>query len=194
MTAIWMTFNFLLLILAFYLILQLYQRVRLLQSDAKQENGDLEKLLAVYLEDIRKENDRVIQALTESMEGKRISRRRTATQNKQPQVPETSEKTTPDAERNSHAVSFRQILQEETGHQTQVKEEAEGRPSAGKDTATAEWMPPIEGISDQLEESLPIRAMKLKEKGYATTRIAKELKMGKEEIELLLKFQGKKNL
>lgn len=193
MTAIWMTLNFLLLILAFYLILQLYQRVKDQQSDAKQETGDLEKLFAAYLEDIRKENDRVIQVLTDSA-GKKRPRRKTVTRKNPSTSPETAEKASADAETASHAISFSQLLKEETGNRSQDTKTAERKKTAVNENMTERWIPPINDISDQFEESLPVRAMKLKEKGYTATQIAKELNMGNEEIELLLKFQGKKNL
>ncbi|WP_010630930.1 hypothetical protein [Sporolactobacillus vineae] len=193
MTAIWMTLNFLLIVLAFYLILQLFQRVRLQQSEAKQETGELEKLFAAYLEDLQKENDRFIQALSEATGDKQVSRRRTAPRASRPVRSETAASAPSESGKAEKVPSFRQILKDETAQQDPVGKKTT-RSQPADDHAADNWVPPVDEIQDQLEESLPLQALKLKKKGYTATQIAKELKTGKEEIELLLKFQGKKKL
>jgi hypothetical protein len=193
MTAIWMTLNFLLLVLAFYLILQLYQRVRVQQSDTKRETGELEKLFAAYMEDMQKENDRVIRALNEATEDNRTSRRKTAARVSRPAPADAAASAASDSRKAERTPSFQQVLRGERAQQ-----EPDGSKTTGlqpiNDHAADHWAPPVDDIHDQLEESLPLQVLKLKKKGYTATQIAKELKTGKEEIELLLKFQGKKKM
>lgn len=195
MTAIWMTLNFLLIVLAFYLILQLFQRVRMQQAVTKQETADLEKLFAAYLEDMKNENDRVIRALSESAEKKRTGRRKSAVRPAKAQSAEPVSSTPLDSGEKGTTVPFHQVLKkEEAGFQEQNRVQTTGTQQAIREHTEKGWMPPVDEISDRLEESLPLQAIKLKEKGYTVTQIAKQLEMGKEEIELLLKFQGKKKL
>lgn len=195
MTAIWMTLNFLLIVLAFYLILQLFQRVRVLQTVTKQDTADLEKLFAVYLEDMKNENDRVIRALAESAEKKNTNRRKSTVRTARTQSAEVVSPVPSEQVKKGNEVPFHQILKkEETELQKQDRTQTPGTQQTIDEHTEKGWVPPVDEIGDRLEESLPFRALKLKEKGYTVTQIAKQLKMGKEEIELLLKFQGKKKL
>ncbi|TCP30307.1 hypothetical protein EV207_106130 [Scopulibacillus darangshiensis] len=50
------------------------------------------------------------------------------------------------------------------------------------------WFPHVDDIVDKFEEPLLSKAVKLQQKGYNVTDIAKELDKGEGEIELLLKF------
>ncbi|WP_157800239.1 DUF6115 domain-containing protein [Sporolactobacillus pectinivorans] len=190
MSALWITFNFLLTILAFYLILQLYQRIRLLQqTDSKQLLHDVEDIFDAYLEETRKENDRLVANLKEAIEPP--ARQKSTAKKNHPARSKKADTIHRPAEQNP--TPFSQVLKKESELQMQETinsgESVETEQTAPEEKG--EWMPPVEDINDKMEESLFLQAMKLKNKGYTTTEIAKELNRGKGEVELLLRFQGK---
>lgn len=189
MAALWITFNFLLIILAFYLILQLYQRIRLLQqTNSKQLTQEIEDICAAYLEDARAENDRLISTLNESLKTEPSSRQKSTTKRGRPSRAKKTD-INPQVEEQDHDQStpFSQVLKNESALQESAVEKKV--PTAGREKN--EWMPPVDEVSDKVEESLYLQALKLKNKGNTITEIAKELNRGRGEVELLLKFQGK---
>lgn len=190
MSALWITFNFLLTILAFYLILQLYQRIRLLQqTDSKQLLHDVEDIFDAYLEESRKENDRLVANLKEAIEPS--ARQKSAAKKSHPAHSKKAETIQRPNEQNP--IPFSQVLKKESERQTQETIHSGDSVKTGQAAPEekGEWMPPVEDINDKMEESLFLKAMKLKNKGYTITEIAKELDRGKGEVELLLRFQGK---
>ncbi|MDN3953977.1 hypothetical protein [Sporolactobacillus laevolacticus] len=192
MTAFWMTLNFVLLLLAFYLILHLYQRIRLLQ-DKDQDSQGTQQLLAEHMEAVRLENEQFLsdlrvllneRASAESVKPSRAKRTRKTSKVKNENHEEASAIDSSDKEK-----KFSAILSQE-------KEELNKTATTSKQNATSEtsadkWVPPIDDVQDMIEESPYLQATRLKEKGYSITDIAKEMNRGKGEIELLLKLQGK---
>lgn len=182
MTAVWVTSNFVLVVLAFYLILHLYQRIRVLeQIKTDRILSDIEEVFSAYLEDVRKENDRLASEVRMMIKKDDVlGRKAVARETKEEGPPETK--------------GFDQVLNEEVteshGRQKQFLQ-PDGAVSQGKDGNADRWAPPVDGIQDTLEESPLVQALKLEKKGYTVIEIAKKMNRGQSEIELLLKFKGK---
>lgn len=181
MTAIWMTFNFVLIVLAFYLILHLYQRIRLIQqSDPKRIADDIQQVFETYLEEVRKENDRLIADLKKSRDNANSGESAVdKVRHVQPPAAAVDRETVPEPAGKDG--TFKKILDGQIRH-------------TDKEGGTEDlWVPPVDEITDSFEESLFVQAMKMHQEGLTVTEIAKKLNRGKGEIELLLKFQGHKN-
>ncbi|MCI1857915.1 MAG: hypothetical protein LKI80_07085 [Sporolactobacillus sp.] len=173
MTAIFLVFNFLLIVFAFYLIVYLYQRVKLIRNQNDELKEKIEQVLASSLDAFQKENDRLIEQV------------RTI-------IGDKSGKMSKDAKEAAHRgrtdQSFNHMLNQAVSHPSGWEKKTS--PHAAEQAAQTNWAPPIVGIKDRLEESDTVKAMKLKQQGYTVTEIAKKLNKGKNEIELLLKFKG----
>ncbi|MCO7125971.1 hypothetical protein NIE88_09310 [Sporolactobacillus shoreicorticis] len=196
MSAFWITLNFVVLLLALYLILNLYQRIRILQHDLSSRNSEeAEKYFAEHIEAVRMENEQflsevralLMEQTTERTNVLKPKRRRKAGSEAKTAAPKTNES---GAEESDH--SFAETLN--NAELVQSTEESVSRkadasvPFKGN---TEGWVPPTEDIQDQIEESPYLKAIKLKNKGYTVTEIAKAMNRGTGEIELLLKLQGK---
>ncbi|RYM07159.1 hypothetical protein EWH99_00360 [Sporolactobacillus sp. THM7-7] len=197
MTPLWLTFHFILIILAFYLILHLYQRIRVLEaSDPEKNRREIEEVMSGYLNEIREENDRLAEKVKEREDGgtSRWSgdRQRDRDAREEP------------AEEDKAGVKSRTAPQDQDGaFEKALKKKLtepflQGKKQKGKKTSEASdpkdartWVPPVPEVHDTFEASLAARAMNLHKKGYTVTEISRQLKRGKGEIELLLKFQGK---
>lgn len=189
-TAAWMIFNFVLIILALYLILHLYQRIRVLEqikTDRIMDN--INEVFTAYLEDVRKENDRLASEVRNVMNKNTVIKEETeAQQNK------TAASPFPEREEQAESSGFGQLLKEKIaeGPSEQNVDQVTDHTTAANEAGNLNpWVPPIEKIQDSLEESPFVQAVKLQKKGYTVHEIAKRLNRGEGEIELLLKFRNK---
>ncbi|MDD9147039.1 MULTISPECIES: hypothetical protein [unclassified Sporolactobacillus] len=190
MTIAWIIFNFVLIILILYLILHLYQRIRVLeQIKTDRILDDINEAFTAYLEDVRKENERLASKVEILMKKNAVSPEETEMQGEN-----TAGPLQPEEEKRSETPAFGQLLKEkiaeipDDGNPAQV---ADGEASADKTGEPASWVPPVDQIRDSLEESPFFQAMKLQKKGYTVNEIAKKMNRGAGEIELLLKFGNK---
>lgn len=195
MSAFWITLNFVLVLLALYLIVHLYQRIRLLQQKGSgQSTQEAQQLLAEHIDAVRLENEQFLAEVRALLAKQPIENEEASTtkrtQKTSSRAKVYTKKTESQAERVNHSFADALNVQNE-----QLQRTAKSKPSISSATSTEitenEWMPPIDNVKDQVEESPYLHAMKLKEKGYSTTEIAKEMNRGKGEIELLLKLHGK---
>ncbi|MET1247868.1 hypothetical protein ABWW58_03655 [Sporolactobacillus sp. STCC-11] len=195
MSAFWITLNFVLVLLALYLIVHLYQRIRLLQQkESGQSAQEAQQILAEHIEAVRLENEQFLAEVRALLAKQAIKIEKTSTskrtQKMNAQVKASEKKTEPEAV--SGNLSFADTLNVQKEQlQKAVKSKPPISSVSGTEIPENEWMPPIDNVKDQVEESPFLHAMKLKEKGYSTTEIAKEMNRGKGEIELLLKLHGK---
>ncbi|MFT8871340.1 MAG: hypothetical protein ABF868_03505 [Sporolactobacillus sp.] len=185
MTAFWIVLNFVLVLLAFYMILHLYQRIRSLQEiRAEVIAKEMDTSFDTYINEIREENVRLTQDIQKliqevrSPEKRRSTRKRAATGSQPAAHPESS-------------APFRTILAEQTA--AQKGPQATPRPAAAKPALESEWAPPIDGIQDQFETSPAAEALRLQQQGKSTKEIAKQLGRGEGEIELILKLQANRH-
>jgi hypothetical protein len=194
LSAFWITLNFVLVLLVLYLTLHLYQRIRLLQQKGSGQSAqEAQQLLTEHIEAVRFENEQFLAEVRALLAKKAIEIDKSATPKRTRKTNsrvKASTKTEPEAANNSHSFVEALNVQKE-----QLQNAAKTKPSISSASATEipgnEWIPPIDNVKDQMEESPYLHAMKLKEKGYSTTEIAKEMNRGKGEIELLLKLHGK---
>ncbi len=187
LSAFWITLNFVLLLLAFYLILYLYQRIKVLQKTLSEQNvQESEQLLAEHIQAVRHENEQFLEAVQELVMNVRTETR-AAGQDQSGKPIVTAPKTSSSA-KNSEKVkekTFETVL-----NRVNEDQELTSKKQTGSEPEH-EWMPPIDSIQDHIEESPYVQAMKLKEDGKSITEIAKKMKRGKGEIELLLRMHGK---
>jgi hypothetical protein len=194
LSAFWITLNFVLVLLVLYLILHLYQRLRLLQQRGSGQTAqEAQQLLAEHIEAVRLENEQFLAEVRALLAKQAIEIEKAATPKRTQKTnsrSKVSTKTEPEAANNNQSFVEALNIQKE-----QLQKTEKGKPPVSSTAATEipknEWMPPIDNVKDQLEESPYLHAMKLKQKGYSTTEIAKEMHRGKGEIELLLKLHGK---
>jgi hypothetical protein len=196
MTLSWLILNFILLLLAFYLILHLYQRIRNLeQSDRTQTTEDLEAALSDYLDQVRRENDRLAHRVGAIVNGERVVRPSDAQQKDEHPQGHSATGRPSDSVRKpdggDRAPSFNEELQKQVGKSVlRAASSNERDGSQGKNDQP--WVPPVDAIQDTVEESLTARAMELHEQGLSTVEIAKKLNRGEGEIRLLLKIRERK--
>ncbi|MFX3618485.1 MAG: hypothetical protein ACE3JK_13270 [Sporolactobacillus sp.] len=186
MTALWIVFNFVLILLAFYLILHLYQRIRLLQqSHAEDIAKEIEAAFDVYLEDIKAENAHFAEQLKQMLQEQRTPAGRKNTRKKVQPTTAKNEDVSSEIPAQDAGRAFRDVLTEQASYQ---KKSTDNRQPA----ASVDWVPPTDQITDALEESPALQAMNLQKKGLSVTEIARKLGRGEGEIQLLLKFQEKR--
>ncbi|SFG01193.1 hypothetical protein [Sporolactobacillus nakayamae] len=195
MSAFWITLNFVLVLLALYLTVHLYQRIRLLQQKGSGQSAqEAQQLLAEHIEAVRLENEQFLAEVRGLLAKQAIEIEKASTSKRtekmNAQVKATEKKTEPEAVSGNHSFADTLNDQKEQLHKA-VKSKPPLSSVSGTEIPENEWMPPIDNVKDQVEESPFLHAMKLKEKGYSTTEIAKEMNRGKGEIELLLKLHGK---
>ncbi|RYL95318.1 hypothetical protein EWI07_02090 [Sporolactobacillus sp. THM7-4] len=191
MSVIWTAFSFILIILAFYLILHLYQRIRVLeQVHSDRTLQDIEEAFTTYLADVREENDRFAARIQTMMEKR--SRSENETMNVNDGQSEAGEEIKPAKDKEpgipKNGADFERYLNKQIAASSSPQRQVNAQAGIGSEE---DWMPPIEEMHDTVEESLYVQAVKLQKKGYTVTEIARQLNRGKGEIELLLKFQGK---
>ncbi|MCO7174716.1 hypothetical protein ACFP7A_02575 [Sporolactobacillus kofuensis] len=192
MTAFWMTLNFVLLLLAFYLILHLYQRIQILQKK-DPNSSDTQLLLDEHMAAVRQENEQLLAELRTLLKEQDAKKPRTKRTRKPSPTNKEAHEVPSEENSNLEKKDFSAMLSEETErNKPNAKSVNKSRiTSKPESPGTDEWMPPIDQVQDKIEESPYIQALKLKEKGLTATEIAKQLHRGKGEIELLLKLKGK---
>ncbi|MCL1630859.1 DUF2802 domain-containing protein [Sporolactobacillus sp. CPB3-1] len=187
MSAFWITLNFVMLLLVFYLILHLYQRIRILEknrSDDPAVNAD--RLLSEHIKAVRLENQQLLEQLNTLLteyNSQQSSKNRTVHSGKNTEHSIETNRT-----QSGPASTFAETLDSEK-EQLQKKEKKQSLNQNLKNKE--EWVPPIDDIQDQVEQSPYLQAVKLQEKGYSLTEIAKKMNRGEGEVELLLKLHGK---
>jgi hypothetical protein len=187
LSAFWITLNFVLLLLAFYLILYLYQRIKVLQKTRSEQNvQESEQLLAEHIQAVRHENEQFLEAVRELFTNVSTETRE-AGQDQSDKPIVTAPKTSNGAKKSgtTKEKTFEAVLN------NVGKDQGLGSKKQTGSEPEHEWMPPIDSIQDHIEESPYVQAMKLKEEGKSITEIAKKMKRGKGEIELLLRMHGK---
>lgn len=183
MATIWIVLNFVLIILAFYLILHLYQNIRLLQKTSTEEIAkEIDAVFHVYLEDTRAENEKLIVALKQMLQENQTAVKRKPQRKKTKAPVNAAEKKATELQ-----PEFKQMLDREIGQadteQTSARE--------NEHIAANDWFPPIDQINDTVEESPTLKAIKLQKQGLTPAEIAKKLGCGEGEVLLLLKMQEK---
>jgi len=196
LTAFWVTLNFVLLLLALYLILHLYQRIRILQQDLSSQNiEEAKKTFAEHIEAVRVENEQFLSEVR-ALLTKHAAEQASVSKTKRTRKTNSRAKTAASKQKESDTEGSDQSFAKTLNNAELVQSMRESTskktdPSVNLEQSNEGWMPPIEDIKDQVEESPYLKAMKLKNKGYSNTEIAKEMNRGTGEIELLLKLQGK---
>ncbi|MFT8362626.1 MAG: hypothetical protein ABF608_05550 [Sporolactobacillus sp.] len=182
MSAILLVFNFVLILLAFYLILHLYQSIRLLQKTNTEEIAkEIESVFQVYLEDTRTDNRKLLAEISKLVQSNsQSSRRKTAKKKPRPAVA-----TQTDTSSNKSDQAFEDILAET------VEKPAATHAVDKEEAPSIDWMPPIEQIKDTLDESPELQALRLQNQGLTSAEIAKQLGRGEGEVLLLLKMQNR---
>ncbi|RYL92973.1 hypothetical protein ABNN70_10195 [Sporolactobacillus sp. Y61] len=187
MIAFWTALNFVLILLAFYLIVLLYQKIRLLhERDPRKFADDLQRAFDTHLKEMREENDRLIRELAHYQQ--------TETDGRAHEVDPTDSGTlksdsSADAAVVENSKAFRQVLSQSLDANTDGGAPGPVDSPAEPGKPQEEWTPPVEGIKDKWEQSVYIRALKLKQEGKTNAEIAKRLNRGEAEVELLLKFR-----
>ncbi|WP_077615104.1 DUF6115 domain-containing protein [Caenibacillus caldisaponilyticus] len=164
MISVLLVFSLLLHLVTFYLLILLTQRINQLKH--AQSEHDLEAIdaaLSAHLEAVRAEN----QALLDALDEHQVKRDQAAP-----------------IERREEAAPREE--------QTSARGPAEERtPSAGAEAVPAP--PPIDGVQDRVEPSLSAQVLHLAEAGHDVEHIAKQLKIGKGEVELMLNLHRKQH-
>lgn len=170
MSAFWITLNFVLLLLAFYLILYLYQRIKVLQKTRSEQNvQESEQLLAEHIQAVRHENEQFLEAVRELFTNVSTETRE-AGQDQSDKPIVTAPKTSNGAKKSgtTKEKTFEAVLN------NVGKDQGLGSKKQTGSEPEHEWMPPIDSIQDHIEESPYVQAMKLKEEGKSITEIAKK--------------------
>ncbi|MFD2616864.1 DUF6115 domain-containing protein [Terrilactibacillus laevilacticus] len=163
---LWMIFSLILHLLAFYLIIQLVQRLKHVEQQHPEElKREIEEMMTAYLTDIQQENDRFIQELNKQKKNEEIKSNKKANHEERDKINDDID--------NVINKSYQQATED----------------------ADIDWIPPIKSTSEEkYESSLLAKALHLKQKGQSITEIAKALGRGEGEIALLLKINEKKTL
>ncbi|MCT2534550.1 hypothetical protein NC661_15890 [Aquibacillus koreensis] len=168
--------SFLLHIVSFILIKTFRDKLKevdQLETTQKQNVKEMEDLLAVYLLEIKDENEKLVKVLQENEHVQRKEKKR------QPISSHVKE--------DMYTVEDRE--QKEADNTLQNVE----RKTTKRKEEYNDYNPPIDRMEQQdvLEQSTSAKVMSLYEQGNSVEAIAKKLDCGKTEVELLLKFHRK---
>ncbi|MDL4840090.1 DUF6115 domain-containing protein [Aquibacillus rhizosphaerae] len=169
MTSILFLVSFLLHVMTFIFLKTLKDKVNLFDDlEAKQKSNikEMEDLLAVYLIEIKEENDKLLHVLKE---------------NEQPK---------PRLNTKANHVDIQSNPKNNTKYELTSKPVYEDEMNKSKDYK--EYSPPVDNNGqDVLEQSVASRVYSLHNQGNSVETIAKKLDCGKTEVELMLKFHRK---
>lgn len=145
-----------------YALILLYKKQQLGQmtpEELAQQKAEIEDLLMAYTTEIKDENDKLL--------------------NKMNRQQMTSAPADLSGKKVDQPVD--EPLLKATLHQSPAnkREENETKPT---------YVPPLPNEEEQYETSIEMQALKMYKEGYTVTDIAKKLKKGKGEVELMVKF------
>ncbi|GAA5415132.1 hypothetical protein Pryu01_00156 [Paraliobacillus ryukyuensis] len=142
-----------------------------MSQQQEEQRKEIQELLAVYLVEIREENEKLIEVLEDKPNQK--TKHPLYTQNKTEEKPSASQDT--NREDSSSFLS-----------------KDDSQKSANQKSATNDYQPPsIEQVEDTFVPSLSAQVLSLYSKGESIESIARKLDCGKTEVELMVKFQQK---
>ncbi|WP_186577446.1 DUF6115 domain-containing protein [Aquibacillus kalidii] len=169
MVIILLLVSFLLHILAFTLIRTMKEKVQNFEEiDRKQKQNikEMEDLLAVYLLEIREENDKFIDSIQQGT----------------PLYPNHSQ------QKDTSIESARPVMDKKQNNAEQYPIPQQ----KDKVKKNVEYVPPLENMEqDTVEQSQSGKVFALFDQGESPEAIAKKLGLGRTEVELLLKFHRK---
>lgn len=171
MTAFWIAALFVLQIGSFYLIALLYMRISKLdktENRQRQLMKEMEDSLAVYITEVKEENDRLIEELTSSQQQKKHTE--TRPEAKRTLIPQEDE------------VSATAVYFNPKPPTSKVLESyrSQQHPSANGS---------LESPAEIKQETEFETVYRLHDEGVPIDNIASRLKKGKTEVELILKFK-----
>ncbi|WP_345807455.1 Swarming motility protein SwrB [Bacillus pumilus] len=164
-----------------YFVIILYTRMNSLKATEQKQRELLEETentLAAFLMEVKEENDKLSKVVAASPDFSAVELKSNFQTPKQPQTPIESQQSVESEEPVPEHLSA--LLSE-----VEVQEEKVNEPVPHLES---EASVPSE---NEIEETFEDQVKTLYDQGHSLEEIAKELKTGKTEIELLLKFSGK---
>ncbi|SFM30322.1 DUF6115 domain-containing protein [Salibacterium qingdaonense] len=164
MTLVVLVFSLALHALTFFVLVRFYSHVQNVKEESRQLHGmreDLEEILRQYTEEIKQEN----QELKDSLHSYADQNAGSAAAHEAPAP----------VEKDPQPHAFQKRAEEAVEH-------------AGTKEAEDSFSPPPPPDEDQMETSNQAKVLSLSARGYTRDEIAKELQIGKGEVDLFLKF------
>ena len=194
MTIFFIIINLILNMIALLSIIILFLRQGKLfkiEDNQKKTIKEMEDLLSSFVLEMKEDNEQLIKRIEDLKNAKNLSSQNN--QNQPSSIKTPLEKTIESDVRDSdNDLSTR--LEKTVGHyavkayQQQSKQEKVGIQAPLKESELPKKQ---ENLNSVQQESLAGQIWNLKDQGYSLEEIARKLKKGKTEIDLLLKFQGK---
>ncbi|RSL33193.1 hypothetical protein D7Z54_11220 [Salibacterium salarium] len=148
----------------FFILILFYQQIQKVKEERSELYGmreDMEELLSRYTDEMKRENKELKQYVDKG--NFQLERRQ-------------SEPVSP--HKNGSPESFTPYANETKQTTPETKEEG----------GQTDYIPPLSGDNDKVESSDQAKVLSLSSQGYARDDIAKELNIGKGEVDLFLKF------
>lgn len=165
MTMIFLVFLFILQVISFYFIALLYMKLSKFDNLEKKQSKlmkEMDDAIAVYLTEIKDDNEQLIEKLTAKVEATKQEDSQRQTKKQPPKIQEEEQ-----------APVIMPILQNTMRHHARQSYEAVQK----------------KVVQEEVEVDDRTQAIKMSAEGYSIEEIARKLGKGQTEVELILKFK-----